>query len=152
MSKVPNVSNPSFSDEEALQIIRDAGYGIFIDEYKRVSTGTGNDNQGFWGFWTRQIAGVGVQNPIIFYNELYSFVKGGNKWSCVISWKYDTERNLINEPHVTPFPDVSGPNVIKEFRSGTKIYNQYNVIGEFDSFNAAQEKVKEDLEKFKDIE
>ena len=150
-SRVPNVSDPSFSDEEVLQIIRDAGYGVFIDEYKRAPTGTGND-EGFWGFWTRQMSGVGIKNPIIFYNEIYPFVNGGKKWSCIISWKYDTEGNLINEPCVTPFPNLSAANLRNDIVNGIQLSNDYYVIGNFNSYKDAQDAVKNDLKKFENIE
>lgn len=148
-SKVPNVSDPNFSDEEVLQIIRDAGYGTFIDEYKRMSTGTGNNNQGLKGFWTRQVAGPGIEYPIIYYNEIYPFVKGGNKWTCLVSWKYDTNDNLINNAMVSEFKDKSGLEVFSLFQSGTKMPDGNDVIGKFESFDEAQVAVKNDLENYK---
>lgn len=42
-AKAPGISDPAFSDETVLEIIRNAGYGTYIDEYKRASTGTGNN-------------------------------------------------------------------------------------------------------------
>lgn len=48
-AKVINISDPYFSDETVLNEIRNAGYGSYIDKYKRAPTMTGDNQQGIYG-------------------------------------------------------------------------------------------------------
>ncbi len=147
-AKVPNVNNPSFNDSDVLDIIRNAGFKKYVDDYKRVSAGTGDDQQGSKGFWTRQLAGVGVKHPIIFYNEVYSFTKSGEVKTFVVSWRYDTNDNLLNsEVCVTKFND-SAAKVIRNFSSIVQLFNGYNVTGEFSSYQMAKNSVEKDVEQY----
>ena len=151
LSKVPNVSNPNFNDETVLDIIRNAGYSVYIDEYKRSPTSTGNDNQGTFGFWTRQLAGIGVEHPIIYYNEIYSFIKDTKVWSCVISWKYDSSDSITSDTCVTEFKDKSAPKIKNLFKDGITLINGNCVAGVFTSFELTKDAIKKDLEQFDEI-
>jgi len=145
MSKVPNVSYPSFSDQEVLDIIQNAGYTkYFTDKYTRTNTGTGIE-QGYHGFWTKQVAGPGVEHPIIFYNELYPFTEGENVDSLLVSWRYDTNDNLIEDPCVTQFEGIRPRNLMNTIRNGAQLNNGYNVIGEFNSYDKAKQSVQDDI-------
>jgi len=149
LSKVPNVNNPSFDDNTVLDIIKNAGFSNIIEEYKRAPTGTGDNNQGSKGFWTRQLAGAGVENPIVFYCETYSFVKNGNMKTFIVSWKYDTNDNITNESSVTDF-ESNAISAIRTISSGTKLKNGYSVVGEYASYEAAKEAVEQDVAQYKE--
>lgn len=140
-AKVPNVSDPYFSDETVLEIIRNAGYGAYIDKYKRAPTGTGNDQQGFYGQWTRQnIAGSEIEFPMIYYTELYPFIKGGKAVTFLVAWRYDTDGKLVENdpknPVVTKIDDFAN-KAKSRLSTGLRMDNGVAVLGEFASYAEA---------------
>lgn len=139
-AEVLNVSEPYFSDETVLEIIRNAGYGAYIDEYNRPSTGTGNNQQGYSGQWTKQYTfGSEIEFPMIYYTELYQFTKGGKVVTFLIAWRYDTEGNLSQADPIVTKKNIPASKVRARLSSGLQMKDGTTVLGMFSSYEKALE-------------
>ena len=151
-SKVPNNTGITIDDDVICDALKNEGYSQYFDEkvYKRSIAGP-DKNQGSKGFWTKEIAGVGVQNPIAFYIELYSFSKinSSDVDTFVISFRYDTNFNLNTDiDSITKLDGMSALNAFRSFNNGIKLKNGYDVIGTFESLSDVKMSIENDVKKY----
>jgi len=166
---VQNMTSP-FSNEDCLKILDENGYGYILDktkpgyvldESKYEYLGTSGRTIGYAGFYCRQVLTKKEKEtilfPIIFYNEIYSFIeKETRKYETfIISWPHDINGQILSkneivtpdrlvrrDPIVTRYTFLGGEVLGFFTEYSGKPIDKYMTIGRYDSLEEALNFIK----------
>ena len=164
---VQNIPSP-FSNEDCLKILDENGYGYILDktkpgyvldESKYEYLGTSGQMIGYAGFYSKQALTKKeketISFPIIFYNEIYSFIEKetGKYETFLISWAHDINGQILSKNEVvTPDRLVRRDPIVKKYNmSGGELkrtianngdtIGSYAIIGTYNSFEETINKI-----------